>query len=84
MFSYDLLLSGDTNAINPKNYGTKVGAHYVLSVPAGGSSEVRCRLYHQDEKPVKSFGPGAFDVFSEREKEADNFYAQVTHHLKIS
>ncbi len=30
--------------VNPNHEGTKVGAHYILNVPAGGSSVIRLRL----------------------------------------
>ena len=51
--------------------GTKVAAHHVLEIPAGGSAEVRVRLHA---------GGGAVDfdaVFEARIAEADAFYAGV-------
>ncbi len=38
------VISGEKEAVNPAHDGTKAAAHYVLEVPAGGSSVVRLRL----------------------------------------
>ena len=41
---HDFVVSGNTNAINPAQTGTKAGAYYHATVPAGGSTQVRIRL----------------------------------------
>ena len=59
------------DSVNPERTGTKVAAHHVLEIPAGGSAEVRVRLHA---------GGGAVDfdaVFAARIAEADAFYAGV-------
>ena len=64
-----MIAGADT--VNPARTGTKVAAHHVLEIPAGGSAEVRVRLHA---------GGGAVDfdaVFAERIAEADAFYAGV-------
>ena len=38
------MVHGQRDAVNPQQTGTKVAAHYMLTVPAGGSQAVRLRL----------------------------------------
>jgi hypothetical protein len=63
----DLLLAGGE--------GTKVAAHYRLTLPPGGRTALRLRLV--DGMPAAPFGPEFDDVFAERQREADEFYATV-------
>src|ERR1700729_716163 len=37
----DFVVGGSENAVNSERTGTKVSAHHVLEVPAGGSAEIR-------------------------------------------
>jgi hypothetical protein len=71
----DYVVRGIRSAINPYEVGTKVAAHYRLTVPAGGSVMVRLRL--TDGVP----GPTPFadfeSAFAERLHEADQFFASV-------
>ncbi|XP_055352807.1 uncharacterized protein LOC129598776 [Paramacrobiotus metropolitanus] len=71
------VVDGEKEAVNPKHYGTKVTAHYALTVPAGGKKVVRVRLYQHDHAPKgKAFAD--FDaVIDLRKKEADEFYGMV-------
>ena len=41
---HDYIIGGNKSAVNPQQTGTKAGAHYTLTVPAGGSSTIRLRL----------------------------------------
>jgi hypothetical protein len=41
---HEYLIAGRGEAVNPAKVGTKAAAHYVLDVPAGGSTTVRLRL----------------------------------------
>ena len=61
--------------MNPAGFGTKVGAHYRLDVPARSSVILRARLASVDEAPRKPFGPDFERIFDERIREADAFYA---------
>jgi hypothetical protein len=75
----DFVVRGRGEAINPERQGTKVAAHYPLSVPAGGSRTVQLRL--SDVAPV-ALGEGAFgrayeEAMRARRAEADAFYAAV-------
>jgi hypothetical protein len=81
----NFVVAGNQDAVNPEKRGTKVAAHYRLSVGAGQSSTVRVRLTAQTEvarrakkKSVEStFGTGFDKIMSARLSEADEFYASV-------
>src|SRR5512137_1007635 len=80
---HDCVVHGKQGAVNPGKQGTKVAAHYRVTVAPGGSATVRLRL----SGPAKA-GPGAkakaspfrdFDrTFAARLEEADEFYRSVT------
>jgi hypothetical protein len=79
------IVHGQETAINPEKTGTKVAAHYRLTVQAGECEVVRLRL--SDVAPADlALGNGASDspfggrfeqVFQARRTEADEFYATV-------
>jgi hypothetical protein len=77
------IVHGQKDAVNPEERGTKVAAHYRLTVAAGQSQVVRLRL--SDIVPAPSPGNGKmtspfvqFDSIVEmRRTEADEFYASV-------
>ena len=77
----DCIVHGRTDAVNPEKTGTKVSAHYPLTLGPGESGTVRLRLVEQPrggaETGSRAFG-SAFDaVFKARIQEADEFYATV-------
>lgn len=66
--------------MNPNLKGTKAGAWYrIADVPAGGTVVIRSRLYQEDEKPQHDelFGSAFENLFDQRRREADEFYATV-------
>jgi hypothetical protein len=69
------VVSGQRDAVNPAQTGTKAAAHYTLDVPAGGSASVRLRL-----APAPSKDPFAgFDqIVASRLADADEFYKRIT------
>jgi hypothetical protein len=69
------LVYGHQAAVNPEKRGTKVSAHYPITVGAGASKTLRLRL--SDAAPAAPFGQGFDDVMTARRKEADEFYASV-------
>jgi hypothetical protein len=79
------IVHGQTEAVNPAKKGTKVAAHYRLTVPPGICQVVRLRL--SDAAPSasargKNKAAGPFsnqftDVLQARRDEADEFYAKV-------
>jgi hypothetical protein len=71
---HQYVVNGRHEAVNPSATGTKAAAHYVLDVPAGGSSVVRVRL--RTPSPTEPFA-NFDDVFSQRVAEADEFYQHI-------
>ncbi len=73
-----LLVDGEAAAVNPAGEGTKVAAHYKLTVEGGQTRTVRLRLAggHSggSEEPFGGFAA----VFTARQKEADAFYRALT------
>src|SRR6202047_945121 len=67
----DYIVNGDAAAVNPEHRGTKVAAHYILTLPAGESRRLRARLAPDD---AASGLDGFDDIFNERRSEADEFY----------
>ena len=71
------------DAVNPEKQGTKVAAHYQLTIEPGQSQVVRLRL--SDVKPVVDangrkdvlFGTRFDEILQARKNEADQFYATV-------
>jgi Glycosyl hydrolase family 63 C-terminal domain len=75
---HSYLLSGNKNAVNPQNTGTKAAAHYRRDVPPGETISVRLRLAsmidgHPYDDPFADFDAN----FKQRQKEADEFYGVV-------
>ncbi len=68
------VVHGLANAVSPGGEGTKVSAHYRITVAPGGSEVVRLRL--SKGKAAARFGD--FDaIFEKRRREADEFYSYV-------
>ncbi|HSH29059.1 MAG TPA: hypothetical protein VK971_04050 [Thiohalobacter sp.] len=72
---HDYVIDGNSSAVNPTQSGTKAGALYELTVPAGQATTVRIRL-----TPADTLAPGGpwadFDaILVQRQREADEFYA---------
>jgi hypothetical protein len=79
------VVHGQTAAVNPERRGTKVAAHYRLTVPPGQSQTVRLRLTETppdgwsrtNGSQAGPFGSQFTAVFNGRRQEADEFYAAV-------
>ncbi|MEM9646687.1 MAG: glucosidase, partial [Planctomycetota bacterium] len=76
------VVEGEKDAVNPRRHGTKVAGVYQLSVPAGQSRQIECRLSSMTEEPddlagADRFGAGFDQIFSDRMREADEFYDEV-------
>jgi mannosylglycerate hydrolase MGH1-like protein/glycosyl hydrolase family 63 len=70
----DYVVNGDRAAVNPARLGTKVAAHYRMTLPAGGDARLRLRLAHDGAASgFDDFG----SVFRRRRAEADEFYAEL-------
>ena len=72
------VVNGKHDAVNPHHVGTKVAAHYRLTVDAGGTATIRLRL--SDLAPLTL--PDPFKNFAKtmqlRQREADEFYQAIT------
>jgi len=78
----DYIVHGKKDAVNPAKEGTKVSAHFELTMGAGESREIHLRLGDQPAgDSAKAFGQQfgkAFEsVFKTRLQEAEEFYAAV-------
>ncbi|MCK6471350.1 MAG: glucosidase [Planctomycetes bacterium] len=68
----DFVVHGHDDAVHPERLGTKAAAHYRFEIEAGKSAEVRLRLTREDfKRPFAQFE----QLFDERKREADAFYA---------
>ncbi len=72
---HERIVGGRSDAVNPKQTGTKAAAHYRLDVPARGEVSVRLRLYAETEAPARPFGEAFDRVFETRMEETETYYA---------
>lgn len=71
---HDYVVWGDHTAVNPEQIGTKSAVHYLLEVPAQGTSRIRLRLTNtRQADPFQRFG----DILAQRQVEAESFYAEL-------
>jgi hypothetical protein len=73
---HEYVVHGRQDAVNPANTGTKAAAHYVLTIPAEGSSVVHVRLCRAEAPPLAT--ADADRVLASRATESDQFYASIT------
>lgn len=76
------VVDGDQNAVNPERQGTKVAAHYRLTVEPGASATVRLRLASNSAASKRgkaaAFGKPFDETLTIRQQEADDFYRSLT------
>ena len=78
------VVNGKKDAVNPAERGTKVAAHYIITVGAGASQTLKLRL--SDLQPTAMtvaphngpFGLSFDDIMKSRRREADEFYRELT------
>jgi hypothetical protein len=72
------VVEGEVKAVEPRGFGTKTAAYLLAVVQPNQPLEIRCRLSAEglvtDEEAL---GQGYTAIFSERKREADEFYAAV-------
>jgi hypothetical protein len=73
----EYLVHGRHEAVNPQQTGTKVAAHYPLTLGAGESQTLRLRLHDAEPGRGEPFGRGFDSAMAARRKDADEFYASV-------
>ncbi len=69
------VVNDERDAVNPAKTGTKAAAHYAVSLEAGASAVFECRL--TDAPHGDPFGEEFARTFTDRAREADEFYATV-------
>ena len=73
---HEYLIHGVQGAINPTPQGTKLAAHYPVTVGAGQQATIRLRLM-DGAATADAFGPEFDQVFADRIHEADVFYSAI-------
>jgi hypothetical protein len=78
----DYVVHGVKEAVNPERIGTKVAAHYPLIIAPGKTVTVRLRFTDAAIPATgeKAFGAAFDQIFGERQREAEEFYATVIPH----
>lgn len=71
------IIERNRGCVNPKKFGTKVGAHYVLNVPGNSSAVLRSRLFQEDEATAGNMSNNFDDILMKRKSEADEYYDLV-------
>ena len=74
----DYLVRGKNDAVNPAKTGTKAAAHYALTIDAGETRTLRLRLTRAVPDTVGTPFKEFENIFSERIREADEFYDGIT------
>ncbi len=73
---HEYIIHNQQDAINPKQIGTKVAAHYHLEIAAGQTQTIQLRFTNQSiDAP---FNQTFSEIFNQRQKEADEFYETLT------
>jgi hypothetical protein len=72
---HEYVVQGRRDAVNPKAQGTKAAAYYRVSIPTGAQKAFQLRLCPEEQATPEPFGPAFDQVFAERIREADAFYA---------
>ena len=68
----EFVVSGNRDAVNPNEEGTKASAHYGLTIAPGETRSIHLRLT-TGQQPKENFD----EVLAQRIREADEFYATV-------
>jgi hypothetical protein len=74
---HDAVIHGKEEAVNPALTGTKAAARYDLTIPSGGSVEIRLRLAEKGQwrdPALDPLGENYSEVFALRLDEADEFH----------
>jgi hypothetical protein len=71
------IVHGRQEAVNPAEVGTKVAAHYHLTLAAGETRRIQLRLSDRTPDTLLPFGEAFEEIFQQRRQEADEFYATV-------
>ena len=73
----DYIVHGKQDAMNPAHTGTKVAAHYHLTLAAGETQTIQLRLSDRSPADWLPFDESFAGTFAQRIQEADTFYDTV-------
>ena len=79
---HDVIVGGKNDLLKGRNYGTKSAVVYRFSIQTGASASIWLRL--TEKKLAGPFGVKFPEIFSQRIKEADEFYAAVAPEAPVS
>jgi hypothetical protein len=71
------VIDKEMKAVNPKRFGTKVAAHYVLTIAAGDSLTIHLRLVNDAAAIGGALEKTRDEIFAQRIAETDAFYASL-------
>ena len=74
----NFVVNGKQDAVNPQPTGTKVAAHYRMSLRAGENATIRLRLSDLSPAVMKDPFKGFTQIMQLRQREADEFYRAIT------
>jgi hypothetical protein len=74
---HDYVIGGRHDAVNAEHSGTKCAPHFDLMIQPGETRQLRLRLLSADTEPERFFGKAFDTVFAERQREADELYAEI-------
>jgi hypothetical protein len=70
---HECVVNGKREAVNPAMLGTKMAAHYVREIPAGGQTVIEIRLRNEQDTPHGAW-MDFHKVFTQRIAETEEFY----------
>ncbi|RMG97363.1 MAG: glucosidase [Chloroflexi bacterium] len=71
---HEYIINGRSDRINPAQTGSKVAAHYQVTLPPGQQTTIQIRFTNTpQDTPFAEFDT----IFSQRQHEADEFYAAI-------
>jgi len=73
----DYIVHGKQDVVNPAQTGTKIAAHYHFTLAAGETQTVQVRFSESGPDSIAPFDQTFTDIFAQRLKEADEFYAEI-------
>jgi hypothetical protein len=74
---HDYIIHGKKEAVNPALSGTKVAAHYHLTLEAGETKTVQLRFSNISPQDMLPFDDAFPKTIATRKQEADEFYASI-------
>jgi hypothetical protein len=72
---HDYVIHARAEAVNPKAQGSKAAAYYRVAIEPSAQIVIHLRLSAEKESTSKAFGAAFDQVFADRIREAERFYA---------